>query len=139
MAFTALPSIRSSISWPSVVVSNMSDNMREGFYSSRNKGIYKSQRTLQDLTVANVASPLPVTAPPPPQSPEEGARSKGGRRHHGAWTSIPQERWEGELDVQGEIPLWLVSGIFIIDSEFYTQVIYLIVVYLILIVNSINK
>ncbi|PKA56921.1 Carotenoid cleavage dioxygenase 8 like B, chloroplastic [Apostasia shenzhenica] len=24
-----------------------------------------------------------------------------------AWTSIRQERWEGELQVQGEIPLWL--------------------------------
>ncbi|KAF5743244.1 hypothetical protein HS088_TW09G01310 [Tripterygium wilfordii] len=27
--------------------------------------------------------------------------------NHVAWKSIPQERWEGELDVQGQIPLWL--------------------------------
>lgn len=26
-----------------------------------------------------------------------------------AWTSICQEKWEGELVVQGEIPLWLVQ------------------------------
>lgn len=25
-----------------------------------------------------------------------------------AWKSIQQERWEGELNVEGEIPLWLV-------------------------------
>ncbi|KAL1337768.1 hypothetical protein HN51_032466 [Arachis hypogaea] len=104
MAFSVLPSspsIRSSISYPrSMVVSNkMSDNkinnVGEGFLSPPNKGIYKSQRSLQDLTVASVASRLP-----PPSVAE-------GHWHHSAWTSIRQERWEGELVVQGEIPLWL--------------------------------
>ncbi|KAK4401182.1 Carotenoid cleavage dioxygenase 8B, chloroplastic [Sesamum angolense] len=28
-------------------------------------------------------------------------------RNHVAWTSVRQERWQGELHVQGEIPLWL--------------------------------
>lgn len=27
---------------------------------------------------------------------------------HTAWTSIRQERWEGELEVEGQLPLWLV-------------------------------
>ncbi|MED6177568.1 Carotenoid cleavage dioxygenase 8, chloroplastic, partial [Stylosanthes scabra] len=104
MAFSVLSS-SPSISWPRriVVSNNMSDNInnnvREGFVSCPNKDIYKSQRSLGDLTVANVASrPTTPLAPPPLAE---------GHEQHGAWTSIPQERWEGELDVQGEIPLWL--------------------------------
>jgi len=72
--------------------------------------INKGQRNLRDLTVANVASPsLPMITPPTP----EGHRSEttAGRRHHHhvAWTSVPQERWEGELQVEGQIPPWLVT------------------------------
>lgn len=100
--FTPLPSVRNSISWPTMLVPNMSDNTS----SLRNKGIYKGQRNLRDSNVANVASPLPVIAPP---TPEERPPTSGSRHHHVAWTSIPQERWEGELHVQGQIPLWLVS------------------------------
>ncbi|MED6146099.1 Carotenoid cleavage dioxygenase 8, chloroplastic [Stylosanthes scabra] len=108
MAFSVLPS-SPSISWPRrmIVSNNMSDNInknvKEGFVSSPNKGIYKSQRSLQDLTVANVASSRSTTPLPalPPQPLAEG------HQQHGAWTSICQERWEGELVVQGEIPLWL--------------------------------
>ncbi|KAJ6811758.1 putative carotenoid cleavage dioxygenase 8-like protein B, chloroplastic isoform X1 [Iris pallida] len=33
--------------------------------------------------------------------------SRSGEGKLGAWTSIRQERWEGELEVEGEIPLWL--------------------------------
>ncbi|KAJ6801198.1 putative carotenoid cleavage dioxygenase 8-like protein B, chloroplastic isoform X1 [Iris pallida] len=33
--------------------------------------------------------------------------SRTGEGKLGAWTSIRQERWEGELEVEGEIPLWL--------------------------------
>ena len=102
MAFTTSTSIRNIISWPTMAASDKSsDNITDGF-SFRNKGVFKSNRNLQDLTVTNVASPLPVIAPPTP--PETA-----GGRHHGAWSSIQHERWEGELVVQGQIPTWLVS------------------------------
>lgn len=57
------------------------------------------------LRVRNVATRLPETQ----VSPEKGG---GNERKLAAWTSIRQERWEGELAVQGEIPLWLVCRIF---------------------------
>ena len=57
------------------------------------------------LTVTNVATPQrPVIAVPLPPEKEKYSVE----RNHVAWTSVRQERWEGELVVQGEIPLWLV-------------------------------
>lgn len=108
MAFTA---IRSSISLPNMIVCDMPDNTSKDRFSFRQKSkIYKGKRDLQEhLTVTNVASPLPVIAPPPEERPP---MITGDREHHVAWTSIPQERWEGELLVQGQLPLWLVSGVF---------------------------
>lgn len=99
MAFTSLMSIKNSITLPTMVVSD--NNFRNGF-SLRNKGIYKSQPNLQDLTIANVASPL--SAPPPTLKEPSESRHQ---QQHVAWTSVLQERWEGELLVQGQIPLWL--------------------------------
>ncbi|KAG0457826.1 hypothetical protein HPP92_022691 [Vanilla planifolia] len=49
----------------------------------------------------NIASPWPAVDAEPQQLGK-----------HAAWTSIRQERWEGELQVQGEIPLWL-SGTYL--------------------------
>ncbi|XP_047306933.1 carotenoid cleavage dioxygenase 8 homolog B, chloroplastic [Impatiens glandulifera] len=50
--------------------------------------------------ITNVAGyKFPVVAPP-----QELA---GKNQKLAAWTSIRQERWEGELTVQGDIPLWL--------------------------------
>lgn len=59
-----------------------------------------------DLTITNVATPLRPTAP----SLDNINESTGERINfnHVAWTSVRQERWEGELVVQGTIPLWLV-------------------------------
>ncbi|PON94648.1 Carotenoid cleavage dioxygenase [Trema orientale] len=59
------------------------------------------------LMITNVATPpLPKTVAPSPPSDQ-----KNGRRDwshvHVAWTSVRQEKWEGELAVEGEIPLWL--------------------------------
>ena len=105
MAFTAMPSsLRNSISSPTMLAPAMSHHNND--ISLRNKVIInKGQRNLRDLTVANVASPsLPVITPPTPE--EHGGRHH--HHHHVAWTSIPQEKWEGELQVEGEIPLWLV-------------------------------
>ncbi|KAM7459360.1 hypothetical protein LguiA_036354 [Lonicera macranthoides] len=53
-----------------------------------------------DLTITNVASKLPAVVPP-----LEREVARGGKL--AVWTSVRQERWEGELDVEGEIPLWL--------------------------------
>ncbi|KAI4337498.1 hypothetical protein L6164_015907 [Bauhinia variegata] len=103
-SFTVLPVIRNSLSYPTMVASGY--NNKEEF-SFGNKPIFKSQRDiLQDrLAVANVAHTLPVVAPPLPPPPESSGSNDW--RHHVAWTSIPQERWEGELVVEGQIPRWL--------------------------------
>ncbi|CAI9093539.1 OLC1v1029051C1 [Oldenlandia corymbosa var. corymbosa] len=56
------------------------------------------------LTIVNVASkPRPLVFPAPEQPPT--AVQSGGKL--AAWTSVKQERWEGELQVEGEIPSWL--------------------------------
>ncbi|XP_062099620.1 carotenoid cleavage dioxygenase 8 homolog B, chloroplastic [Humulus lupulus] len=62
----------------------------------------------------NVATPpMPRTTPPPLQPEKKIFRREWSRpddRHdhqHVAWTSVRQERWEGELTVNGDIPLWL--------------------------------
>ncbi|KAK8965214.1 hypothetical protein KSP40_PGU003339 [Platanthera guangdongensis] len=44
------------------------------------------------------------TEPSIPAAVERGIWPNG---EHAAWTSVRQERWEGELQVQGEIPIWL--------------------------------
>jgi carlactone synthase/all-trans-10'-apo-beta-carotenal 13,14-cleaving dioxygenase len=101
-----------------MIVCDMADNTCRDKFSFRNKGIDKGQRNLQDrLTVANVVSPSRVITPPPP--PEKRSGTTDGRQHHVAWTSVPQERWEGELLVQGHIPLWLVSNFFFFYQHSY--------------------
>ncbi|KAF3446406.1 hypothetical protein FNV43_RR11585 [Rhamnella rubrinervis] len=59
------------------------------------------------LTVTNVATPIRPTAPSLDNN--EGSNDDHDERKlsHVAWTSVRQERWEGELAVQGTIPLWL--------------------------------
>ncbi|KAG4136731.1 hypothetical protein ERO13_D07G025900v2 [Gossypium hirsutum] len=56
------------------------------------------------LTITQVASPLRRPVIVPSLDNETVDRRD---RNHVAWTSVRQERWEGELVVQGEIPLWL--------------------------------
>jgi len=81
--------------------SNIPNNSgcRDGFNPFK-----KSANSRKRLTSTNVASPpLPAVAAPhlPPR------RESDDRGSHVAWTSVRQERWEGELHVQGQIPLWL--------------------------------
>ncbi|GFS31243.1 carotenoid cleavage dioxygenase 8 [Actinidia rufa] len=64
------------------------------------KSIFSKKKNSKDLMVTNVATELPPTIPPP-------KKEISGDRKLAAWTSIRQERWEGELVVEGEIPLWL--------------------------------
>ncbi|MED6115576.1 hypothetical protein PIB30_091959 [Stylosanthes scabra] len=86
MALSVLAS-SPSISWPRrmIVSNNMShninNNVREGFVSSPNNGIYKSQRSLQNLTVASVASRPTSPLPAPPQPLAEGHQQHGAWRH----------------------------------------------------------
>ncbi|KAJ7958814.1 Carotenoid cleavage dioxygenase 8 [Quillaja saponaria] len=100
--------IRNSMSWPTMLSNKPADDMKDGF--SFGKSMFTTRKhnfNHQDLILTNVASPLtPAIAPPP----EKTARPDD--RHHVAWTSIRQERWEGELVVQGQIPLWL-SGTYL--------------------------
>ncbi|XP_043705102.1 carotenoid cleavage dioxygenase 8 homolog B, chloroplastic [Telopea speciosissima] len=75
--------------------------------SSLKKGFLPSfidRRNLQELTITNVAtSPRPSVIIPDPSPPMETLNAP----KLAAWKSIRQERWEGELLVHGEIPLWL--------------------------------
>ncbi|KAI3791998.1 hypothetical protein L2E82_05867 [Cichorium intybus] len=57
------------------------------------------------IVTVNVATDLPGI-----QSPIERNVSDDGKL--AAWTSVRQERWEGELVVEGEIPKWL-SGTYL--------------------------
>jgi carlactone synthase / all-trans-10'-apo-beta-carotenal 13,14-cleaving dioxygenase len=61
--------------------------------------------------------PPPVIAPPPARPVADPPRRRGSRGTdgggsggHTAWTSVRQERWEGALEVEGELPLWLVGA-----------------------------
>ncbi|XP_030452537.1 carotenoid cleavage dioxygenase 8 homolog B, chloroplastic-like [Syzygium oleosum] len=60
----------------------------------------------RELSITNVASQAPVVSR---SSPGKEAVSD---RDHVAWTSVRQHQWEGELAVEGELPLWL-SGIYL--------------------------
>nr|ADP37984.1 carotenoid cleavage dioxygenase 8 [Actinidia chinensis] len=64
------------------------------------KSIFSKKHNSKGLMVTNVATELPPTIPPPKKEISDD-------RKLAAWTSIRQERWEGELVVEGEIPLWL--------------------------------
>ncbi|CAI0409007.1 unnamed protein product [Linum tenue] len=59
----------------------------------------------REAVVAGAATQAPAAFVP---SPSGDADVKS----HTAWTSVRQERWEGELAVQGQIPLWL-SGTYL--------------------------
>jgi carlactone synthase/all-trans-10'-apo-beta-carotenal 13,14-cleaving dioxygenase len=56
------------------------------------------------VVVAPPARPV-VTAP----RRREGRTGGSGTDQLVAWKSIRQERWEGALEVEGELPLWLVG------------------------------
>lgn len=74
----------------------------ESHLGSKLKNNEKNKKKLDLKLVTKVASQLPVIVPPPDQE----VISK--EKKLAAWTSVRQERWEGELVVEGELPLWLV-------------------------------
>ncbi|XP_068638530.1 carotenoid cleavage dioxygenase 8 homolog B, chloroplastic-like [Aristolochia californica] len=75
---------------------------RQGFYS---KSLLPFRRPMLDSTVTNVAVKPPVILPPLVTETFHDNRLA-------AWKSIRQERWDGELKVEGEIPFWL-SGTYL--------------------------
>ncbi|OAY82155.1 Carotenoid cleavage dioxygenase B, chloroplastic, partial [Ananas comosus] len=56
----------------------------------------------RESLAASVTTEPRVVVPLPPVETE-----RGGEQKLAAWRSVRQERWEGELEVEGEIPLWL--------------------------------
>ncbi|PNT33412.1 hypothetical protein POPTR_006G238500v4 [Populus trichocarpa] len=101
LAFSA--SIGRSISPSNAMVSDKFESRREGF--SLGKGTFARKRDPRDSMVPKVATQAPTVFP-------SLEKELAGDRNHVAWTSVQQERYEGELDVQGEIPLWL-SGTYL--------------------------
>ncbi|KAK1315495.1 hypothetical protein QJS10_CPA06g00776 [Acorus calamus] len=70
-----------------------------------NRGLPNMKQTTIDPLVAGVATrpppPAYVLSPPPTETDHHGSSKLA------AWSSVRQRRWEGELAVDGEIPLWL--------------------------------
>ncbi|KAE8688984.1 Carotenoid cleavage dioxygenase 8 [Hibiscus syriacus] len=64
------------------------------------KSLNKPER--RGLTITSVANPSRRVIVPSPDK-----ETVNPDRNHVAWTSVRQERWERELVVQGDIPLWL--------------------------------
>jgi len=97
LAFSA--KIGRCISPSNAMVSDQYESKREGL--SFGKGIFARKRDPRDSVVTKVATQAPTVIP-------SLEKELAGDRNHVAWTSVQQERWEGELVVEGEIPLWLV-------------------------------
>ncbi|CAN4076663.1 unnamed protein product [Withania somnifera] len=73
----------------------------EPCFGSKVKINEKNKKSLDLKLVTKAASQLPVIVPPPDQQVIKKEKKLT------AWTSVRQERWEGELVVEGDLPLWL--------------------------------
>ncbi|KAK4730163.1 hypothetical protein R3W88_023151 [Solanum pinnatisectum] len=84
------------------ILADMFDHGKhEPYFGSKLKKNEKNKKKLDLKLVTKVASQLPVIVPPPDQEVINKEKKLA------AWTSVRQERWEGELVVEGELPLWL--------------------------------
>lgn len=77
-------------------------------------GKQSKRAVAQPLTASIVTeTPPPPVVAPPARPVVDAPRRRGGRSvdggEHTAWKSVGQERWEGALEVEGELPLWLVG------------------------------
>lgn len=90
-----------SILPPKQHVTNPNYKHFTSLFSSNKSGLCSRPRT-----AVNVATPLKPAPPVPDLRREPLDKKKNG--DHVAWTSVRQDRWEGELVVEGEIPHWLV-------------------------------
>ncbi|KAK4365049.1 hypothetical protein RND71_016407 [Anisodus tanguticus] len=85
-----------------IYCNKMFDHVKDETYFGKVKINEKTKKNLDFKLVTNVAaSQLPVIVPPPDQQVIKKEKKLA------AWTSVLQERWEGELVVEGELPLWL--------------------------------
>ncbi|KAF5207743.1 Carotenoid cleavage dioxygenase 8 protein [Thalictrum thalictroides] len=82
-------------------ISGESRNVRDGFLLK--KSVVCRSKSMREMTVTNVTTRPPMSMPV--VTDESVAEQK--ERKLAAWTSVRQEKWEGELVVEGEIPLWL--------------------------------
>lgn len=86
-------------------VSKKSNDFRGGFsfgFVSGMDSIFTRKRSSTIMSVATQPPPRVVVDPRP------GKDVTGEKKKLAAWTSVKQERWEGELNVEGELPFWLV-------------------------------
>ncbi|KAG8077895.1 hypothetical protein GUJ93_ZPchr0007g4328 [Zizania palustris] len=72
----------------------------------------QSSRAVAQPLAASALTEAPAPVIVPPSRPVDAPRRRGGRGGGGggelvAWKSVRQERWEGALEVEGELPLWL--------------------------------
>ncbi|PIA64772.1 hypothetical protein AQUCO_00100323v1 [Aquilegia coerulea] len=63
------------------------------------KTVVSTKRSMREMIITNVATRPPVSMPVTESGQPETKLA--------AWTSVRQEKWEGELVVEGEIPIWL--------------------------------
>lgn len=73
--------------------------------------------------IVNVATNKPAIAQSPVQT------EVAGEQKLVAWTSVRQERWEGELVVEGEIPKWLVCMIIIYEYDHFAYVLFFVLTF----------
>ncbi|XXG45843.1 hypothetical protein AAC387_Pa02g0816 [Persea americana] len=81
-----------------------SKRLKHGFLSKSTH--LKTMHRMQDSQLVRVATEPSVMVPSP------ATTENYNEKELAAWKSIQQERWEGELNVEGEIPLWL-SGTYL--------------------------
>ncbi|OIT31098.1 PREDICTED: carotenoid cleavage dioxygenase 8 homolog B, chloroplastic [Nicotiana attenuata] len=82
------------------ILSDRFDHDKDESYFGKVKVNEKPKKNLDLKLVTNVASQLPVIVLPPDEVVKK-------EKKLAAWTSVRQERWEGELVVEGDLPLWL--------------------------------
>lgn len=110
MASSAFSVARSCNSPSNVTKIRFGHHVKDEYYSILGKVNFSSKICKRNLILTNVASKVPALAPTPIVTPTMDQETVDEFESKlAAWTSIRQERWEGELDVQGQIPLWLVS------------------------------
>lgn len=78
---------------------------------STTQGPGKGKRAVVQPLAASVVTetPTPALAPAPAARPPVVDAPRRGTGEHEAWKSVRQERWEGALELEGELPLWLVG------------------------------
>lgn len=101
----SMASISFSVAVKTIFQSNSSspldsNHRRYGFLSNTTR--LTTTSPTQDSHLVRVATEPSVVVPSPITTENYNEKKLA------AWKSIRQERWEGEMNVEGEIPLWLV-------------------------------